>query len=82
MGTESGTHVHRQSEITVEVTDSKRPKCERCRRYVPWLINLKICGRCRDVCVEAGWIAHDADTGTYSITELGRTVIVPDSPMV
>lgn len=53
------------------------PKCPRCRRHVPWLINLGICGRCRGVAVESGWVVHNPETYEFEYTELGKTLVNP-----
>ena len=60
--------------VTVEVEVLNWPKCARCRRNVPWLINLGICGRCRDVVVEAGWIVHNPATGDFEFTDPGKII--------
>jgi hypothetical protein len=53
--------------IEVLVTPAKGVQCERCRRYTKWNVTgLELCGRCRDVGIEDGWLVYDAETATFS----------------
>ena len=54
--------------MSIEIEIEKAPgiKCERCWRVTFWNVpGVEICGRCRDVGVEDGWLLYDKDTATF-----------------
>jgi hypothetical protein len=54
----------------VEITPATGVKCERCWRYTAWNVpGVGLCGRCRDVGIEDGWLTYDAETATFAKKE-------------
>ena len=60
------------TDIIVIVEPAHGVKCERCKRMVPWHVpGLDICGRCRDVGMEDGWLTYDEASATFAKKETG-----------
>ena len=56
--------------MEIEVQRADGIKCERCWRYTPWNVpGVELCGRCRDVGIEDGWLTFDPETYTFHRTE-------------
>lgn len=52
--------------IVVVVGKARGVQCERCRRFTPWNVpGVNICGRCRDVGIEDGWLRYDEATAAF-----------------
>jgi hypothetical protein len=62
--------------VKVDVTKASGVKCERCWRYTPWNVpGVELCGRCRDVGIEDGWLIYDRETATFSRRHIGTEIL-------